>query len=54
LPDLHQKTAAYHKAKIKELRSDEAMVKLLAAMKCSHGDSTNLHQEHQKKEQASG
>lgn len=52
--NLHQKTVAYHKAKIKELRSDEAMMKLLAAMKCSHGDSRTLHQEHQKKEQTSG
>jgi len=45
LSNLHQKTVAYHKAKIKELRSDKKSSKLLEAMKKAHFQSTKRPQE---------
>ena len=45
LSDLHQKTVAYHKAKIKELRSDKKTAELLKAMKKAHFQATKRPQE---------
>ena len=44
LSDLHQKTVAYHKAKIKELRSDKKNAELLKAMKKAHFQATKQPQ----------